>query len=103
MDSREEGQRANGWSPPRVRDFHVPARFGRINFTDPSAAPARQPQQVVMQPGMTRIIPAALQKQLQQRIENTRRQNAAQEAQQRPQAGDRRPQNLPTAMTEMAE
>ncbi len=38
MDSREEGQRAAGWSAPRVGDFHVPARFGRVNFGTPTAA-----------------------------------------------------------------
>ncbi len=50
MDAREEGQRAVGWSPPRVGDFHVPKRFGKLHFdalplaaaeTDsPAAAPA---------------------------------------------------------------
>jgi hypothetical protein len=48
MDSREEGQRANGWSPPRVGDFHVPDRFGRVTFVAPTAqvaptAPSEQP------------------------------------------------------------
>ncbi len=37
MDSQEEGQRACGWSAPRVGDFHVPARFGRIQFVGPVA------------------------------------------------------------------
>jgi hypothetical protein len=32
MDARKEGVRAVGWSPPRVGDFHVPARFGKITF-----------------------------------------------------------------------
>ena len=53
MDAREEEgqQRAAGWSPPRVGDFHVPSRFGQLRFVDPSAAaaapaaaPARMPQ-----------------------------------------------------------
>lgn len=36
MDSRDENsQRANGWSPPKVGDFHVPARFGTIRFQGP--------------------------------------------------------------------
>lgn len=32
MDTQSNGQRANGWSPPRVGDFHVPNRFGRMVF-----------------------------------------------------------------------
>ena len=32
MDARKEGMRAVGWSPPRVGDFHVPARFGKLAF-----------------------------------------------------------------------
>jgi hypothetical protein len=32
MDARHEGMRAVGWSPPRVGDFHVPQRFGKILF-----------------------------------------------------------------------
>jgi hypothetical protein len=48
MDSREEGQRANGWSPPRVGDFHVPDRFGRVTFVAPTAQVAPQaPTQLV--------------------------------------------------------
>ena len=102
MDSREEGQRANGWSPPRVRDFHVPARFGRVRFTDPSApTPAQPAQGAVVQPARPAIVPAALQKQLQQRLRETRDRNAAQEAAERPQPGERAPRNLPTAMTAM--
>lgn len=99
MDSREEGQRANGWSPPRVRDFHVPARFGRITFTDPASPPPARPGGAVVQPGMRTIVPAALQKQLQQRLRETQRAHEAQEAAERPQRGERPPQNLP--MTEM--
>lgn len=48
MDSREEGQRAVGWSPPRVGDFHTLNRFGRVLFFDPAAPP--QPAQPA-QPG----------------------------------------------------
>ncbi|MDH5676173.1 MAG: carbohydrate-binding family 9-like protein [Myxococcales bacterium] len=33
MDAREKGQRAVGWSPPRVGDFHTLERFGRVIFT----------------------------------------------------------------------
>ena len=32
MDARKEGMRAVGWSPPRVGDFHVPDRFGKLVF-----------------------------------------------------------------------
>jgi hypothetical protein len=32
MDARKEGTRAVGWSPPRVGDFHVPLRFGKLVF-----------------------------------------------------------------------
>jgi len=38
MDRRERGQRAAAWSPPRVGDFHVPARFGRLLFTVPEGS-----------------------------------------------------------------
>jgi hypothetical protein len=40
MDARpEEGsQRSAGWSPTRVPDFHVPARFGKVRFVDPEVA-----------------------------------------------------------------
>ena len=39
MDERERGQRAVGWSPPMVGDFHTLNRFGRVVF--PQAAVAR--------------------------------------------------------------
>ncbi len=40
MDKRRDGaQRAVAWSPPRIGDFHVPTRFGRVVFRDPSAPP----------------------------------------------------------------
>ena len=42
MDSREEGQRAVGWSPPRVGDFHTLNRFGRVVFFDPASPAAAQ-------------------------------------------------------------
>ncbi len=32
MDTLENGQRAVGWSPPRVGDFHMPQRFGKLVF-----------------------------------------------------------------------
>jgi Carbohydrate family 9 binding domain-like len=33
MDARERGQRAVGWSPPRVGDFHILEKFGRVQFS----------------------------------------------------------------------
>lgn len=36
MDAREKSQRACGWSPPLIGDFHTLGRFGRVVF--PSAA-----------------------------------------------------------------
>lgn len=38
MDSREIGQRSVGWSAPRVGDFHMPRRFGKILFDAPAEA-----------------------------------------------------------------
>lgn len=32
MDTQKEGVRAVGWSAPRVGDFHVPKRFGKLTF-----------------------------------------------------------------------
>jgi hypothetical protein len=34
MDARERGQRAVGWSPPRIGDFHTLAQFGRVVFPE---------------------------------------------------------------------
>jgi hypothetical protein len=46
----DAGQRAAGWSPPRVGDFHVPDRFGRVAFFDPAAPPSIQiPQNAIRQ------------------------------------------------------
>jgi hypothetical protein len=44
MDAREKGQRAVGWSPPLVGDFHTLDRFGRVVFpqaANPETARAR--------------------------------------------------------------
>jgi hypothetical protein len=38
MDTREKGQRAVGWSPPLVGDFHTLERFGRVVFPQAAAA-----------------------------------------------------------------
>jgi Carbohydrate family 9 binding domain-like len=40
MDARKEGQRAVGWSPPRIGDFHTLAQFGRVVFLEGAAAAA---------------------------------------------------------------
>ena len=32
MDARERGQRAVGWSPPLIGDFHTLSKFGRVVF-----------------------------------------------------------------------
>jgi hypothetical protein len=40
MDAREKGQRAVGWSPPMIGDFHTLDRFGRVVFSQAAAAPA---------------------------------------------------------------
>lgn len=71
MDTREEGgQRAAGWSPPRVGDFHVPNRFGRIVFFDAGAAaapPSAQGGEPTAQVPQIRL-PPEMMKQLQQQI-----------------------------------
>jgi hypothetical protein len=41
MDTREQGQRAAGWSAPLIGDFHTLGRFGRVVF--PEAARAQAP------------------------------------------------------------
>ncbi len=33
MDARQRGQKAVGWSPPRVGDFHTLNRFGTVQFS----------------------------------------------------------------------
>lgn len=49
MDTQESGTHAAAWSAPRVGDFHVPARFGRIQFGE---APAEvEPAAPVIRPG----------------------------------------------------
>lgn len=39
MDARAKGQRAVGWSPPLVGDFHTLERFGEVTFPE-AAVPA---------------------------------------------------------------
>ena len=41
MDKRETGIRAVGWSPPKVGDFHVPRRFGKLTFAAPATEGAK--------------------------------------------------------------
>ncbi|HJK99972.1 MAG TPA: carbohydrate-binding family 9-like protein [Polyangiaceae bacterium LLY-WYZ-15_(1-7)] len=100
MDSQLEGQRAVGWSPPRVGDFHVPNRFGQVRFHDPSAARAAAPSAgqggqaaapsamagQVLRPQLR--IPAAVRQQLANRQEGVRDQAAALDRADRPQRGD---------------
>ena len=38
LDIRRDGGRGVGWSPPMVRDFHVPERFGRVIFEGPNGS-----------------------------------------------------------------
>jgi hypothetical protein len=40
MDAREQGQRAAGWSAPRVGDFHTLEKFGRVVFPEGAAQPS---------------------------------------------------------------
>jgi hypothetical protein len=42
MDARKSGQRAVGWSPPMVGDFHTLERFGRVVFPQAAASNAVQ-------------------------------------------------------------
>jgi hypothetical protein len=72
MDARtgDAAQRAAGWSPPRVGDFHTLNRFGRVTFGDETGAvpagvaPANAPGAEVA-PGQLQL-PARVLKQLQQ-------------------------------------
>jgi hypothetical protein len=44
MDARKDEQRAVGWSPPLIGDFHTLDRFGRVVFPQAAAnAPAPEP------------------------------------------------------------
>ena len=36
LDKRRQGAFGSGWSAPKVGDYHVPARFGRLIFAAPS-------------------------------------------------------------------
>jgi hypothetical protein len=51
MDAREHGQRAVGWSPPMIGDFHTLNRFGRVVF--PQAAVVRAMPATGTAPGAT--------------------------------------------------
>jgi len=96
MDSREEGQRAAGWSPPMVGDFHVPARFGRVRFVDPNAPAQGAVQgasQMTATPMLTPTAPQipAIREQIQQRLTKTRDRAQEIERQARPERGEMRP------------
>lgn len=106
MDARDGGQRANGWSPPRVRDFHVPARFGRVRFVDPTAqapTPAAPTAETAMvaRPAAP-LIPAHLRAKVLRQIGNHRPTQPPRAAVHRPRPGEPI-ENLPARMTaEMA-
>ena len=53
MDSREKGQRAVGWSPPLIGDFHTLDRYGRVVFPQAASAAADTAQQPVSAPAAT--------------------------------------------------
>jgi hypothetical protein len=54
MDAQAEGQRAVGWAPPRVGDFHALDRFGDLRFVDPAAPPpAGETARAAPTPGAT--------------------------------------------------
>jgi hypothetical protein len=62
MNLGASGQRAVAWSPPRVADFHVPQRFGRVVFPEavaPQAAPteATPPKAVPTKAAPTKAAP----------------------------------------------
>jgi hypothetical protein len=42
MDARPKGQRAVGWSPPLIGDFHTLERFGRVVFPEAAIPPAAE-------------------------------------------------------------
>ena len=54
MDAREKGQRAVGWSPPLVGDFHTLGRFGRVVFPQAAAAAAATAAPISTPPAATR-------------------------------------------------
>ncbi len=86
MDSRDQGQRAAGWSPPRVGDFHMPNRFGRVQFIDPAAPSAAAPR-----PVQPRVLPKLTNRIREQLRGNTERNRAAAvraEMLHQPQAGE---------------
>jgi hypothetical protein len=39
MDTGSAGQRAVGWSPPKIGDFHTLDKFGRVVFVEPTPLP----------------------------------------------------------------
>ncbi len=76
MDAREDGQRAVAWSPPRVGDFHVLDRFGRVVFFDP--ATPQQPGAAVPTQAQPRLqLPPGVMNQLREQVGNARDVRAA--------------------------
>lgn len=71
MDAMRSGQRSAGWSPTLERDFHVPARFGRVMFAPPPVEVAAAPEaEAPAAAGRGRVIelPAAAQRQIQRAL-----------------------------------
>lgn len=93
MDTQPAGQRAAGWSAPRVGDFHVPNRFGRVRFIDPSAPPPAGPTAVEARVAPPLNMPAVTM-QLQQRLNQTAMQALAVDNVDRPRPGE----PIPSAM-----
>lgn len=65
MDVQPDGTRAAAWSAPRVGDFHVPGRFGKIQFGE---APAEAPTAVPRRPGEPVQALPGIREQMQQHI-----------------------------------
>lgn len=66
MDTMRQGQRSAGWSPTLERDFHVPARFGRVTFAPapvaeaPTAAAPAAGRSIQLQPAAMEQLRRAL-------------------------------------------
>jgi hypothetical protein len=56
MDALPNGQRAVGWSPPMIGDFHTLDRFGRVVFPQAALLDAAPPQATPV-PVMPRVAP----------------------------------------------
>ncbi|UJR81016.1 carbohydrate-binding family 9-like protein [Sandaracinus amylolyticus] len=69
MDTTRSGSRSSGWSPTLERDFHVPARFGRVTFAPAPVAAAEPAAEAAPAPTARAIqISPEAQRQLQRAI-----------------------------------